>query len=179
MGRCLRVYETGQQLASRLFPSPGRRRGNRGYSSVGAKHKSNSRCRSWSGRRRACRRSATANAAAPACRGLVARFWPWSRSALLTRWPLRVTSACRRTPAKRPRRSATTTARRRTRSAAVRKSVRNRTARAAVPSIPLPIARPTAASLPPDPCRSPGALRSTPNSGRIAASQRATRRAKP
>ena len=36
------------------------------------------------------------------------------------------------------------------RSAAVRKSVRNRTARAAVPSIPLPIARPTAASLPPD-----------------------------
>ena len=36
------------------------------------------------------------------------------------------------------------------RSAAVRKSMRNRTARAAVPSIPLPIARPTAASLPPD-----------------------------
>ena len=36
------------------------------------------------------------------------------------------------------------------RSAAVRKSVRNRTARAVVPSIPLPIARPTAASLPPD-----------------------------
>ncbi len=36
------------------------------------------------------------------------------------------------------------------RSAAARKSVRNRTARAVVPSIPLPIARPAAASLPPD-----------------------------
>ena len=36
------------------------------------------------------------------------------------------------------------------RSAAARKSVRNRTARAVVPSIPLPISRPTAASLPPD-----------------------------
>ena len=35
-------------------------------------------------------------------------------------------------------------------SAAARKSVRNRTARAVVPSIPLPVARPAAASLPPD-----------------------------
>ncbi len=36
------------------------------------------------------------------------------------------------------------------RSAAARKSVRNRTARAVVPSIPLPSPRPAAASLPPD-----------------------------